>query len=274
MRGIRFAMLLALPFIIGALYTGVKLIYFEQDEFLYPFLAVIAIGLAIFFAKEEINFWYDQKYPPKLDEPIRIWLRNFFPFYSALETKDRERFETRLALYLNARSFQLMLKERKDIPEDFKAIIAAHAIQMTIGLEDYLIGDYDRIICYNHPFPTPGNQFLHTVETHLEDGIILISLEQLMMGIREPKKNYNLAYHAYAEALLTIYPELQKIEELDISKILPYELDHVLKITGFSKENIGLKTLQLVAFYVNGPDFKKSYPEAYHQYANILKYVH
>lgn len=272
MRGIRFAMLIALPFILGTLYTGIKLFYEGEDSFLYPFIALIAVTLAIFFAKEEINFWYDKRFPPKLDRPIKIWLENFFPFYQTLEKDDKIKFETRLALYLNARAFQLMLKEKKSIPEDFKAIIAAHAIQMTLGLEDYLIGDYDRIICYNHPFPTPSNQFLHTVETHLEDGVILISLEQLMMSVRSPEKNYNLAYHAYAEALLNIYPQLQDIEELDVTTILPYDWDHISKLTGF--ENPAKKAVQLAAFFIRNEEFKASFPKATAQYQEILNYVY
>jgi len=270
MRGIRFAMLIALPFILGALYTGINLFYYGKDDHLFYFLGFLVVGLAIFFAKEEINYWYDEKYPPRLDHQITVWLENFFPFYNTLESDDRQKFETRLALYLNARSFHLMLKEKKSIPEDFKAIIAAHGIQMTLGQKDFLIGDYDRIICYNHPFPTPGNKFLHTVEVHHEDGLILLSIEQLMMSIGHPTKHYNIAYHAYAEVLLTLYPQLQKIEEAELQNLMTYDLGHIAHITGF--ENINPKTLSLAAFFIHNSEFKKHWPEQHSNYQEILNY--
>lgn len=270
MRGIRFSMLIALPLILGALYTGIKLFYFGEDGYLFYFIGFFAASLAIFFAKEEINYWYDKKYPPRLDEAIKLWLNNFFPFYLELESEGKEEFEKRLALYLNARSFQLMLKEKKSIPEDFKAIIAAHGIQMTLGQKDFLIGDYDRIICYNHPFPTPGNKFLHTVEVHHEDGVILLSIEQLMMSIGEPNKNYNLAYHAYAEVLMKLYPLLQEIEAIDVDSILPYNMEHISQITGF--ENLDLKVLSLASFFINNKGFLEKWPEQHSKYKNILGY--
>lgn len=265
-------MLIALPFILGALYTGINLFYFGKESHLLYFICFLVVGLGIFFAKEEINYWYDEKYPPYLDEPIKAWLRSFSPFYNKLQSGDKVKFETRLALYLNARSFQLMLKEKRSIPEDFKAIIASHAIQMTLGLKDFLVGDYDRIICYNHPFPSPGHRFLHTVETHHEDGVILLSLEQLMMSVGQPEKHYNLAFHVYSEALLKLYPKLAAVAAIDPSKVLPYTLDHVRRITGF--QDLDEKTLSLVSFFVSNEDFETHFPSEYLAYSEILNYAY
>ena len=267
MRGIRFSMLIATPLILGALYTGVKLFYFGEDSFLISFIALFALSLAIFFAKEEINYWYDEKFPPKLDPPIIAWLSNFFPFYGQLEKDDKAKFETRLALYLNARSFKLMLKEKKSIPEDFKAIIAAHAIQMTLGVKDFLVGDYDRIIIYNHPFPSPLHKFLHTVEVHHDDGLILLSLEQLMSSIGQPAKNFNIAYYAYAQALLHLYPTLMEVPSVDPEAILPYDRRHITNLTGF--EEVNQDALSLSAFFINNGGFQAKWPETYDAYQDL-----
>ncbi|GLR17942.1 M90 metallopeptidase family protein [Portibacter lacus] len=272
MRGIRFSMLIALPFVLGGLYTGINLIYYGKDEHLFYLIPFFVVVLAIFFAKEEINYWYDEKFPPKLDREIVIWLQNFFPFYSTLDQNDRLKFDTRLALYLNARSFSLMLKEKKSIPEDFKSIIAAHGIQMTLGLKDFLIGDFDRIICYNHPFPTPQNKFLHTVEIHPEDGVILLSLETVMQSISKPNDNYNIAYHAYAEILLSLYSEFNNVEAVDYSLILPYSEDHILKLTGFT--SLDPKVISLATFFINNEGFKVNWPKEYATYAQILNYAY
>lgn len=272
MRGIRISMVIALPFILGALYTGTQLIYFEKDEFLYYFLGLIAIVLAIYFAGAEINYWYNKKYPPKLDPPIIMWLERYFPFYTQLEGEEKQKFENRLALYLSVRSFTLMIKERKEIPEDFKAIIAAHGIKMTMGLEDYLVGDYDRIICYNHPFPTPKNKFLHTAEVDHEDGVLLLSIEQLMMGVGQPQQFYNLAYHVYAEALLHLNTEKEQIsfQEFEIEKVSPFSMDQITKMVGY--ETLDIDVVSLAIFMTFPKKFMEVYPRHADRYMKILNY--
>ncbi len=263
MRGIRFSVLLALPFVIGALYTGVQLIYLEKDEFFYWFIVLLAILLAILFASNEINYWYDKKYPPHIEPAMKTWLSRYFPYYNSLEIDDKPKFESRLSLYLHGRAFKLMLKEKKNIPEDFKGIIAAHGIQMSMGKEDFLLKNYERVICYNHPFPTPRNQFLHTVETHHEDGVILLSIEQLMQSIGQPKKMYNIAYHAYAEIMCQLYPELANLKGEDkwtmIEQILPYDVQNIHKVTGY--EHLDIDTVSLAAYFIARKSFEKIWPD-------------
>ena len=274
MRGIRFSALIAIPFVLGALYSGINLIYLEKDEHLFWLLGFLAVVIGVFFASSELDYWYDKKYPPKLDPPIIEWLRRYFPFYSQIEGDDRAKFEIRLALYLYGRAFNLMMKEKGNIPEDFKGIIAAHAIRMTMGLDDFLIKKFERIICYNHPFPTPRYQFLHTVETHTEDGVILLSVEQLMMGIGKPKIFYNIAYHAYAEALLHLYPELANIKNRDddwkLESILKYKLEKIAKFTGYESPDIN--DIGLASFFIDNENFKTVWPDQYDHYAKILNY--
>ena len=55
-----------------------------------------------------------------------------------------------------------MRGEKESLPEDLKAIIAHNLIQLTFGMEDYLLDPYERVVVYNHAFPTPKKQFLHT----------------------------------------------------------------------------------------------------------------
>ena len=276
MRGIKFSMLLLTPFVFGALYLGFILFYLEKDIPIYYFIILIVVILAIFFAKEEIDFWYDKKYPPNLDPAIIGWLNRFFPFFGTLEKDDKEKFEVRLALYLNARAFNLMLKEKENIPEDFKAIIAAHGIRMTLGLDDYLIGDFDRIICYNHPFPTPQKKFLHTVEVHTEDGLILLSIEQLMMGVGQPSKYYNIAYHAYAEALIFLYPKLNNLDDESetwshLNEILPFTKNSVEKLVGI--EDPDFNVVSLSSFFSHTSAYEKNWKAQADHYKEILNYA-
>ncbi|MBK8348424.1 MAG: hypothetical protein IPL08_12655 [Saprospiraceae bacterium] len=122
--------------------------------------------------------------------------------YQQLHESDRSKFEYRMTLYIEGRLFSSVGSELRDVPEDIKCMVAAHGIEMCLGIDDYLIGDMDRIYLYKHPFPTPDFPFLHTVETNIEDGVIILSLEQLTNAVISPETHYNIGYHAYAEAFI------------------------------------------------------------------------
>lgn len=274
MRGIRFTNLLALPFILGALYVVYNIFFLEKDSWFFYLIPLIVLLLALYFASNDINYWYYKKYPPQLDPPIIAWLNKFFPFYNSLNDEERQKFEVRLALYLEGRAFKLVLKEQRDIPEDFKGIIAAHAIEMTMGLENFLLEPYERIFCYNHPFPTPNHQFLHTVEVEKEDFVILISLEQLMMGVGLPKDFYNIGYHVYAEILIALYPELKNLSDDSswpkLEEISGFSKEAIYDLTGFS--SLDINAVALVIFFMRTANFKELWSDQAAHYQKGLNY--
>jgi len=271
MRGIRFSNLLATPFVLGALFVLYQIFFLEKENWIYYLIPFLLIILLLYLTSNDLNFWYHRKFPPKLDPAIVNWLSNFFPYYNQLENDNLQKFETRLALYLEGRAFKLVLmKEQKNIPEDFKAIIAAHAIQMSMNLDNFLLEPYERIFVYNHPFPSPAHQFLHTVEVEKEDKVILLSLEQLMLALGKPTEFYNIAFHAYAEVLLDLIPELASIDVTweDLERVFGRPTDSILKLTGY--ENLSLKAVAVVLFFSHSEDFEQQLPT---QFAEIKAHL-
>jgi hypothetical protein len=127
-------------------------------------------------------------------------------------------------------------------------MIAAHAVRVTLKYDDFLIGDFDRIMMYKHPFPSPRHKFLHIVETEVEDGVIIFTLDYLMNGVLEPAQYYNIAYHAYVEAFCKQNPTI------DFSFIESVTTDHMELISGFKVEDLlttlGYKSLDPVPVVV------------------------
>jgi len=98
----------------------------------------------------------------------------------------------------------------------------------------------DRIFLYKHPFPTPSKQFLHTVESHVEDGVFIFSLHEWQAATHEPKRFYNNVWYGYVDAFL-------KISNDDTSPIEPYAtFENIEKIGGYTEDYI-LKVLGLKA---------------------------
>jgi len=271
-----FSKVLSFPFIIALLVViGFSIQDYDfRDAYsflIFPLILVIAICFA--FAPQ-INYWWYQKYPLKIDEPIRNWLLKYHPFYQSLSTEDRSKFENRLSLFLPAKEFGIMGSEKKNMPDDLKAFIASNAIHMTFGLEDYRFDDYENIIAYPHPFPTPFYKHLHTVEVEETDGVILLSNEQLLQSMMRPDRFYNIGLHAFGEAFVLSnpnknWPQFAKEEMQSLCNLVGMPLANIYKITGF--DEIEFLYIAIHHFFQFAPVFKNKFPLQFGQLNQIFQ---
>jgi len=216
----------------------------ESEALINWFLVLIFLFIALYVFKAQTDYWWHKEYPLPIEPEIKKWLVHNFPFYNSLEGETKQKFEDRLGLYIEARLFTSLGSKEREVPEDLKAMIAAHAVRVTLNYEDFLIGDFDRIMMYKHPFPTPKHQYLHIVETEVEDGVIIFTLDYLLNGVLKPDQYYNIAYHAYVEAFCKQNPTI------DFSFLESVTKDHMHLISGFKVEDLlttlGYKSLDPV----------------------------
>lgn len=264
--------LISTPFIILA----VGIIYYsytyDRQYSVYVFLP-ITILVAVYVFHGPLDHWWKTKYPIKLDPKLKTWLSSHFSYYNTLNEIELQKFEYRMGLYLDGRLFKSVGREQRDVPEDVKCMVAAHGIRMNMGHEDYLIGDMDRIFLYKHPFPSPSLPFFHNVETNVEDGVIILSLEQLTNTVLNPNDYYNIAYHAYAEAFIAIHKNYEYPDTADMWEAIE-------SISGFSKETLikqtGLPALTLLpvhitCFFTFPSSYKSILPEYYERFSTIFR---
>lgn len=255
--------IIALPFVICI----ALMLYLGWDTRISVWIIVpVAILVILYTFHGIIDHWWLSKYPLPFDPKLKEWLDKHFVPYQKMDGALRQKFEYRLGLYLNGRLFQSVGKEMRDVPEDIKCMVAAHGVDMSLGLDDYLIGDVDRIFLYKHPFPSPKFQFLHNVETDLEDGVIILSLEQLLNAVLRPDQYYNTAYHAYAEAIIGVcgisgFPDFDDLTWVSIEKITGWTKTSILRQTGF--ENISLPVLHTTIFFTMPERYQSELPEYY-----------
>lgn len=242
MRIYSLAKVLSTPIILAAM-GGAYYQYSNGDDIGAWIIFPLAILVVLFISHGQIDYWYHKKYPIPLDEEIIRWLKRYSSFYNNLKPSDKEKYEYRMSLYLEGRQFNSVGSEQKELPEDIKAIVATNAIQINFQKEDILIGDFDRIFVYKHPFPTPRHQFLHSVETQVEDGVIIYSLEHLIPGITNPEVYYNIGMHAYVEAFTKAYPNANfpwnlNADWSDVEAISGLKEDFILKTLGFNSADM------------------------------------
>jgi len=227
-----------------ALGIGYDVYINERQDYVHWILLMVFLMIALYVMKAQIDYWWHKKYPLPIEPEIKKWLIHNFPFYNSLDGELKQKFEDRLGLYIEARLFTSLGSKERQVPEDLKAMIAAHAVRVTLNYEDFLIGDFDRIMMYKHPFPTPKHQYLHIVETEVEDGVIIFTLDYLLNGVLEPDRYYNIAYHAFAEAFSKQNPTI------DFSFLEEVTKEHMQLISGFAVEDLlttlGYKSLDPV----------------------------
>lgn len=261
---------LMFPFAIMAL-ACLYLVWERDLEPLYivPWVIIIAI---IFVLAPQIDWWWASRNPPVLDPRMEGFLQRFFPYYKELTTPAKKRFVNRVALYLMATEF--IPKAMAEVPEDVKGLIAANVVMLTFGQKDYRLSKFEKIVIYPHPFPSPQYmKHFHSAEHFEEDGVLLFSLEQLIPGVTQRTRYYNIALHEYAKIFVLINKDI-KYPKFDDNIWSALEQISGLK-TETVKNYIGLPVIEplpvSINYFFTFPEvFRKVLPDLYEQYQQIF----
>lgn len=260
-----------LPVVVS--FLGLLYLSYEMNitNAMYWSIIPLLILTAIFVFHGNIDFWWLEKHPLVLDQPIKDWLLKYDSYYQSLDSESRAKYDNRLTLYMNGRSFSSVGSEMHEVPNDIQGIIASNVVKMMIGLDDHLLGDMDRIFLYKHPFPSPRYQFLHTVETDAEDGVLIFSMEHLIPGVMYPDKFYNIAMHGYAEAYQHVFNKtdftfLDEISWEQLELIGGLTKEQILQTIGFNDTYIS--TVAINHYFTHPIRFKQVLPLHYNRLKN------
>lgn len=259
--------LLAGPLALVTLYLGYYTLTLEDYPHSIWLIAPISCLVLLYLFKPQLDYWWHTKYPIKFDEDLGKFLATKIPYYGMLQGEEKSKFQNRLNLYMEAREYKAVgTNEQRDIPYDMKAMLACIPIQMTMHKEDFLIGDMDRIFLYKHPFPTPGMQFLHTVETHPEDGVFIFSLNEYQAAINEPERFYNNVWYGYMDAYLKIYKDdttaIDKLATFEnITQIGKYTEKYILGILGINA--VDPLVVLCALYFTHNEQMKTNSPDTY-----------
>jgi hypothetical protein len=240
----------------------------SRDDTIWLFIPVFLL-VVLYIFNPQIDYWWHRKYPLPLDPHIKNWLSRHSEFYRGLDKPSKKLYEERLGLYIEAREFKSVGSELREVPEDIKGILASIPVQLTLHDPDFLLGEYDRIYIYHHPFPSPKMPFLHTVEVDHEDGVILFSLEQFLPGILDPKAHFPVGLYGFMEAYFHLQQLLlpENITPEGIERFSYYSWSQIEKTTG--RKNI-LPHIVLACLYVIEPEkVRRFYPKC-HEYLDSI----
>jgi len=266
--------LLALPF---ALAVILFLILATQNPnygiYIAPPLVVLA---AIYALHPQIDWWWYQKHPPKMNVKEQGFLDRFSGYYQGLDQTAKERFRNRTMMILLAKDF-ISQADDKSVPEDARLIFAASQAQATFGLEEYLMLDYEKVVIYPGAFPSPKYpELFHASETFEEEtkhGYVF-SLDHAMTGFMQTRQYYPIMLHEVCQSLIIVHPDWAWPEANENSWPILEE------ISGFStealKKTINRPDLEpkavMLTYFLSFPDkFLALQPELYGACAQVLK---
>ncbi|MAT52871.1 MAG: hypothetical protein CMN32_00210 [Saprospirales bacterium] len=241
----------------------------EDDSSWSYYLIPCILGAAVIYVfSPQIDWWWYQHRPPDLPPGLRKMLEAKLPYYRRLPEPLQQRFRQRMAMYMHAHEFKAQGME--SMPIDLQAIIAATAVQVSFGQEDFLMEPYEHIIVYPHPFPSP--QFpekWHTCEIYDEDGVILFSAEQLMISFMDPQKHFHIGLYEYARVFRRCHSEMSwpawaEEDWPKLEQVSGMKLSYLRKWIGLPDLDIG--AVAVAHFFVFPERFKAVFPERYEMF--------
>lgn len=250
-------------------YIGYQVFEERSVSWAYWILLPIVPMIALLIFAPQIDYWWHKKYPLPVDDRLLAWINKHDRFYQKLSKEDKHKYLYRMSLYLEARAFESIGGDDKHrIPDDLQCMIASQGIQIAFYRDDFLIGEFDRIFAYKHPFPSPKMQFLHTLETDAEDGLIILALDYATSGILNPNQFYNITLHAYAEALIKAnpsynWPVVPESAWDIITTCLGFTKDQIEQVIGY--ELLDLLPIAMVTYLLHSDRMKYADPVLYQQ---------
>ncbi len=204
--------------------------YFTREGSWYiailPF-AIISIGLLAF--KSPIDRYFFRFQDVGFQDKIKNMLQIEYPIIQEYSTEKKAEFFNRLFYFMYERDCYRVTEESDELDLYHSLIIAAPGV--ILGMEGKFdeARDVKRIAAYNHPFPSPKMKFLHAAEYDEEDGVLIVSLEQMLNSQRRPDIYFPINYFLWSERKL--------VQHAGFPEIPPHFVENFETIWGFSKES-------------------------------------
>lgn len=121
-----------------------------------------------------------------------------FAYYSTLNDNLKKLFVYRCLSFIHNKD--IITEDYKLVPNKVRALIAASAVQLTLGLKTWSLSYFDTIVIHPDAFSNPLNEQKYYGLTST-GGSIRLSFKSFLGGYSNSKDNINLGLHEFAHAL-------------------------------------------------------------------------
>lgn len=244
---------------------------------LYGFSLVIQVFFMLI--KESVRSAFVLKTSPDSLQGFEKNLAGRFTFYDRLPEKLKAKFLMRVRRFVAGKTFEG--REGLEVTEEMKTWVAASAVQLTFGLDSYLLNHFKKIILYPQEFYNSRNDAIHIGETNTR-GVIVLSWNDLLNGYSNPSDNFNVGLHEMAHALElqlllkddydfffgNYYYKWSLITEEEFRNIESERASYLRQYAGSNKREFFAVCIEY--FFESPGDFRQKLPEIYYHLSILL----
>ncbi len=177
-------------------YFGVVVVLSFLGFLIYGFSIIIRAQLKSIF--DYFDFHFHHNINGKMRNRYEVYLLNKFSYYDKLSPPLKIKFLLRVKDFIAAKTFEK--KGDFEITDEMKTLIAASAIQVSFGLDEYLFESFETILIFPESYYSNITKHYHRGEINL-NGTIIFSWKDLLDGYENPTDTYNVGLHEMAHAL-------------------------------------------------------------------------
>ncbi len=163
------------------------------------FIIPLIIILSIVFKNQKEKFYLKHT---DIGLEYEYILHNKTHFYEQLPPDIKIKFRHRLSMFMSAHDFEG--HEGLNVTEEMKTLISAAAVHLTLGLDDFELSDFRKIIVYPDVYYSGYSKTTNRGETN-PHGIIALTWKFVEEGFADITDKINLGYHEFAHALILQY---------------------------------------------------------------------
>ncbi|MFT5893039.1 MAG: Mlc titration factor MtfA (ptsG expression regulator) [Dokdonia sp.] len=258
--------------------------YISEYEWLIPYIFGVLGLWVLYILFRFFENWYANTFDRLLYRDIFVFrklsrkqketLTKEFSFYTLLTTKEKRRFEHRVASFIKDKEF--IGRENLEVTDPMKVLIAAVGCMLTFGRKNYKYALVDHILIYPKVFYSSTNDDYHKGEFNPRQKALVLSWEDFEIGYRITDDNLNLGIHEFMHALqldakqrndidgLRFERQFQKILRRLTDQDLKDKLDEVAYFRAYAFTNQFEFMAVLAEYFIESPkDFKRHFPQLY-----------
>lgn len=126
-------------------------------------------------------------------------LAKYCAYYNVLTYSDKKEFERRLKRFMYSKQF--IPRSIPAVTNEMRVLISATAVQLTFGLREIYLANFDKILIYADQYYSHINQRYHLGEVNPRAGIIVLSWRSFVEGYGDLTDSFNLGIHEMAHAI-------------------------------------------------------------------------
>ncbi|MTI23294.1 DgsA anti-repressor MtfA [Fulvivirga sp. RKSG066] len=246
---------------------------------------IVGVTVLSIFRDIVTHFIDDFKYRVKSRQPLsakhRSILNKYSAYYKLLSTADRALFERRVQRFMFAKRF--ISRGVGPITDEMRVLISASAIQLTFGLTEIYLSNFDKILVYPNSYYSHITKKYHLGEVNPRAGIIILSWKSFVDGYADPTDSLNVGIHEMAHAIhfenriLNEEYDFLDIELMELLKqITAREIWNIRNLDGhFLRDYAATNAYEFFAvsleyFFEQPVQFKQEIPDLYELLVRLL----